>query len=348
VEDDEELGRLSMAAEESAAIKERYLERNRTREEIRRSGAIGNLNDGIEITTHGISTRIIAWPGNGFQTQSVHVLTLPPGQASGSYRYDMAEESLLCIKGNGEVFLRGRWVEIEAGDVAFFPERVERGIRNPQENQADFVLVNQIAPPQFDLYEPAGYYVREHGVMDFEAIEAAKKKAKRSGNLSPEAEAHLNESHPEVRPWNLSAEEISREGALFNVYKGAMFGELGTAMALVLWPGYGARSAGLHTGYSDPGQRAAIHTHPDSDECLFNVVGTAQWYCGDRWLDGQYWDCLLAPCGVHHTVGGSRDPSAGRGVGTGFASPPQLDLYLKTPYYKDGRFVEPPWGTLEA
>jgi mannose-6-phosphate isomerase-like protein (cupin superfamily) len=137
-----------MAAEESTAIKERYLERTRTYDEMRRSGAIGNLNDGIEITTHGISTRIIAWPGNSLRTESVHVLTLPPGQTSESYRYDMAEESLLCIKGKGEVFLRRRWVEIEAGDVAFFPERVERGIRNPEENQADFVLVNQIAPPR--------------------------------------------------------------------------------------------------------------------------------------------------------------------------------------------------------
>jgi hypothetical protein len=35
--------------------------------------------------------------------------------------------------------------------------------------------------------------------MNFEAIEEAKKKAK-SGNLSPEVEAHLNESYPEVRP----------------------------------------------------------------------------------------------------------------------------------------------------
>jgi hypothetical protein len=59
-----------MAAEESTAIKERYLERNRTYDEMRRSGAIGNLNDGIEITTHGISTRIIAWPGNSLRTES--------------------------------------------------------------------------------------------------------------------------------------------------------------------------------------------------------------------------------------------------------------------------------------
>jgi hypothetical protein len=35
---DRELGRGSMAADENATIKERYLERNRTRQEIRRGG----------------------------------------------------------------------------------------------------------------------------------------------------------------------------------------------------------------------------------------------------------------------------------------------------------------------
>src|SRR5215210_901794 len=87
---DRKLGRGSMAADENATIKERYLERNRTRQEIRTGGAIGSLNSGIEITTHGLSTRIIAWPGNGFQTESLHVLTLRPGEESESYRYDRA------------------------------------------------------------------------------------------------------------------------------------------------------------------------------------------------------------------------------------------------------------------
>jgi mannose-6-phosphate isomerase-like protein (cupin superfamily) len=335
------------ADEDMAAIKEKYLERNRTHEEIRHSGAITTLNDGIEITTHGLSTRIIAWPGNGFQTQSVHVLTLRPGEASGMYRYDMAEEGLVCLKGKGEVYLRGQWVEIEAGDIAFFPERVERGIRNPEENQADFVLVDHISPPQFDLYGPAGYYDREHSVMDFEAIEQAKKQAK-SGNLSSENEMHLNESHPEVRAWNLTAEEIRREGALFNMFKGTTFGELGTAMALVLWPGYGARSVGMHSGLLDPGQLAEVHTHPDSDEAICSLLGPAQHYCGDRWLDVDIWGVVLAPCGVHHSTGGGSDPNGGRGGGIGFAAPPQLDLYLKTPYYNDGQFPEPPWGTLDV
>lgn len=93
-------------------------------------------------------------------------------------------------------------VEIEAGGIVFFPERVERGIRNPEENRADLVLVDQISPPQFDLYEPAGYYDREHGVMNLEA-----KKQAKSDDLSGGNKMHLNESHPEVRAWNLTAEE---------------------------------------------------------------------------------------------------------------------------------------------
>jgi len=31
----------------------------------------------------------------------------------------MAEEGLVCLKGKGEVFLRGRWVEIEADGIIF-------------------------------------------------------------------------------------------------------------------------------------------------------------------------------------------------------------------------------------
>ena len=54
------------------ALRARY----RTHDEIRASGAIGNLGQGVEITTHGVSTRLIAWPGTGYQTEAVHVLDL--------------------------------------------------------------------------------------------------------------------------------------------------------------------------------------------------------------------------------------------------------------------------------
>ena len=84
---------------------EQFQARYRTLGEIRSSGAIGNLQDGPEITANGVRTRLIAWPGNGFQTESVHVLTLRPGEESDIYAYGMAEEAMLCLSGCGEVLL---------------------------------------------------------------------------------------------------------------------------------------------------------------------------------------------------------------------------------------------------
>ena len=49
---------------------EGYWERYLTHTRIQQNGALSNLGDGIPITTHGIDTRPIAWPGNGFLTES--------------------------------------------------------------------------------------------------------------------------------------------------------------------------------------------------------------------------------------------------------------------------------------
>jgi hypothetical protein len=48
--------------------------------------------------------------------------------------------------------------------------------------------------------------------------------------MTPQNELRLNEGQQEVRAWNLSAREIRREGALFNLYKGATFAGLETPM----------------------------------------------------------------------------------------------------------------------
>ena len=55
-------------AVEFVPLTDSFREWTRTREQIRQEGAVGSLCRGIEIETHGVRTRIIAWPGNGLQT----------------------------------------------------------------------------------------------------------------------------------------------------------------------------------------------------------------------------------------------------------------------------------------
>jgi mannose-6-phosphate isomerase-like protein (cupin superfamily) len=120
--------------------------------------ARSGLNDGIEITTQDVHTRLIAWPGNGLQTESVRVLTLAPGEESAVYDYDMSDEAMVCLKGQGEVDLRGEWVQIDPGDIAYFPERVPRALRNPRHggkipsDMKGICYPGRFAsPPQLDL-----------------------------------------------------------------------------------------------------------------------------------------------------------------------------------------------------
>jgi len=333
-----------MLLEVHNVTEEAYQERNRTHDEVRYQGAIGNLNEGIEITTHNVSTRLIAWPGNGFQTESVHVLTLKPGDETQLYRYDLSEDAYLCLRGTGEIFLRGQWITIEAGDLAFFPRGIEHGARNT--SSKDFVLVNSISTPPFDLYESAGFYDKAKGVMKLDVIEEAKKAAQ-PGNLTTDYEIHFSESNPEVRSWNLGVHDIVQNGALFNVYKGASTGVLAMPMVFLLWPGYGINSVGFHYGSTGPNVRSLVHKHPVSDECLIRFGGTGQFYCGDKWVDIGPLDCVLAPCGVLHSAAGSENADKEQSFVGGFASPPQLDLYVRSPYYQDGKFTQPEYVMLK-
>lgn len=74
-----------------------YRARHQTAEQIRARGAIGSLNDGVLTEIHGVPTRLIAWPGTGFQTQAVHVLTFDAGQQSEMHSYGLAEEAVLAL-----------------------------------------------------------------------------------------------------------------------------------------------------------------------------------------------------------------------------------------------------------
>jgi gentisate 1,2-dioxygenase len=318
--------------------------RYRSARRIRSEGAVGNLFEGPTITAHGLDTRLLAWPGTGYQTESVHVTTIKPGQQSDRYTYGLSEEAILCRYGTVEVWLRGQWATLRPGDMAYFPEGVERQVRNPATSGADAILVHQICPPQFDLYVDRGFYNASAGVMNFDAIERAAINAVPVEPPAPQ-EMAFHDDQPELRPWNLQPGDVRAKGALFNVHKGAAFTGIGLPMRLVLWPAAGTRLVGYNYAYCGTGVQDAIHSHPVSDEFLVMWSGAGQFYIGGAgWIDAAENDVILAPCGVTH--GHRSIPGHGPSWMGGFASPPQMDLVIPTPYYKDGVYAHPPASEL--
>ncbi len=307
--------------------------RYRSAGQIRSGGALANLGNGPVVNSHGTPARLIAWPGTGFQTEAVHVLTLEPGHEGEHYRYDMAEEAFLCHSGEAEIWLRNQWVALEPGDIAYIPEGVERAIRNTSD--ADSILVVQVTPPQLDLYIDHGFYDEELAVISHDAADKARVTAPTIE--IPAAEFEYRETHFEVRSWNLESEDVRRSGALFNALMGTPFSGIGLPMRLVLWPGAGPRSVGFNYAYDPDGVTDALHTHPVSDECLIMWRGSGKFFIAGQWIDAKAGDVALAPCGVAH--GHTSDGNA-TWLG-GFASPPQLDLLMPTEFYEDGRFSSP-------
>jgi gentisate 1,2-dioxygenase len=184
--------------------------------------------------------------------------------------------------------------------------------------------------------------------MDYDAVAFAKQSIT-PGHLQPINHLRYRETHPELRAWNLTAQEVRKHGALFNVFRGAEFHANGSPMRFVLWPGHGARLCGFHVTRCSSGDEFAAHTHPVSDECVIVWAGTARGFLDGHWFELGIHECLLAPCGVPH--GGplniqiktthSSGPSSDTLWG-GFASPPQGDLYLRAGYITNQSIQDPP------
>jgi gentisate 1,2-dioxygenase len=259
------------------------------------------------------------------------------------HSYGMAEEAVLAAQGEGEAYVRGEWVRFRPGDMAFFPPSVEHAIRSTSDGPG-LVAVASIAPPEFELYADAGLYNREYGVINHEAAWFARSNAG-AGTLTGPSQLAFHDSDPHVRAENLAVDEIRSGGALFNVFSGATIDVIDAPMVFVLWPGYGARSTGFHFANADEGLTTAVHTHPASDECVVLWDGTARAWSQGGWHDMEIFDVVMAPCGVEHGIA----MVPGEAYWGGFAAPPQLDMYARTPYYRGtGTFAEVPFGRLDA
>jgi quercetin dioxygenase-like cupin family protein len=322
------------------AVADAFRARNRSAAEIRSEGAIGNLFDGIETITHGLRTRILAWPGNGYQTESVHLLTVGPGEQGDRYAYDLAEQALLCRHGTVDVWLRDRWVTLRPGDIAYLPAGVPTQVRAAEDSAGEALLVAQTCPPQLDDYSRTGLYDAEHGTLDEAAALRAAREAVPGAPPEPLDEMSHRSDQPEVRSWNLTAADVAARGALFNVLEGSAFTGIGLPMRLVLWPGAGTRLTGFNYAYCGVGVADRSHRHPVADEFLVMWSGAGELYVeGIGWVAASANDVAMAPAGVLH--GHRSSDESGPSMMGGFASPPQLDLLIPTDYYEDGRFTHP-------
>ena len=321
-------------------VPDAFRARNRSAAQVRAEGAIGNLFDGIESTVHGLRTRILAWPGNGYQTESVHLVTIGAGEEGERYAYDLAEQAFLCRHGEAEVWLRDQWVTVRPGDIAYIPAGVPTQIRARADRRDDTLIVAQTCPPQLDAYADTGAYDAQTGIFDEDAAQQLATSAAPGHPPDPIDEMTHRTDQPEVRSWNLAAGDVAALGALFNVLEGSAFTGIGLPMRLVLWPGAGSRLTGFNYAYCGVGVADRSHRHPVADEFLVMWSGSGELYVeGVGWVDADAHDIAMAPAGVMH--GHRSTDQRGPSMMGGFASPPQLDLLIPTEYYDDGQFTHP-------
>lgn len=60
--------------------RESFFARNRSYDEISKSRAIANLNDGLEMSIHDASTKLLAWPGTEFKWKAYICLRFKQGK----------------------------------------------------------------------------------------------------------------------------------------------------------------------------------------------------------------------------------------------------------------------------
>ena len=269
------------------------------------------------------------------------MLALDPGQEMEPDAYAMAEEAMLCLEGEGEVFVRGRWAAFAPGDFAF--SAAGRGAVRAAPGGPGLVVVTQISAPVRALTPtPASQQppVRRHGPRR----DLLRPVQRRAGTLTGPSQLADRDTEPDVRPGTSPVDEVRTGGALFNVFRGAKIDVIDAPMVFVTWPAFGVRATGFHFANGEDGLTTSLHAHPGSDECVVLWDGQARAWAVDGWHDMEMYDVVMAPCGVKHGV------SAAEGAARwgGFAAPPQMDLYARTLFYQGtGTFGDIPFGHLD-
>ena len=123
-------------------------------ESVSQSGGIFNIFTGVPFTKFISEMRFVLWPGIGTRLCNQHVAFHLPYQVFQPHYHPISEDAIYCVAGRGKGYLESRWIDMAAGDILYAPANVKHGTGG---GDTKFIASGCASPPQFDLYERAGY-----------------------------------------------------------------------------------------------------------------------------------------------------------------------------------------------
>lgn len=137
--------------------------------EVARSGGVFNIYRGAPFTAYGGSMRFIVWPGVGAKNCGLHNAYHEPGVAFKPHVHPISEDAILFWDGVGMAYLESRWIEASEGDVLYAPALVRHGTGCRKDQPRPMNSSGCASPPQFDLYERAGY-LKDGKFLEFPVV----------------------------------------------------------------------------------------------------------------------------------------------------------------------------------
>lgn len=134
--------------------------------EVARSGGIFNIYRGAPFDGYGGAMKFIVWPGVGARHCGLHNARHEPGVAFKPHVHPIAEDAVMFWDGEGMAYLESRWIECAEGDILYAPALVRHGTACRIGQRGPMNSSGCASPPQFDLYQLAGY-LRDGNFVDF-------------------------------------------------------------------------------------------------------------------------------------------------------------------------------------
>jgi quercetin dioxygenase-like cupin family protein len=134
--------------------------------EVAKSGGVFNMYRGAPFRGYGGLMKFIIWPGVGAKNCGLHHAHHEPGVAFKPHVHPISEDAILIWDGEGMGYLESRWIEVSEGDIIYAPATVRHGTGCRKDQPKMMHAAGCASPPQFDLYEQAGY-LKEGKFTDF-------------------------------------------------------------------------------------------------------------------------------------------------------------------------------------